>query len=80
MAKVSICLVFTILVVALPFNSVLCAGDPWQSVIDEAKNSGVSQYTLSEAEKALEDGTAEQVAAEAIGDGSSLAGWVQQAK
>jgi hypothetical protein len=76
-AKISIYLVFTLLV--LPYYSVLCE-DAWQSIIDGAKQSGVSQDTLNEAQNVLGDGSVEQVADQAIDDGSSLADLVQEAE
>ncbi|KAJ1388422.1 hypothetical protein SESBI_39158 [Sesbania bispinosa] len=73
MAKIiSFALVYAF-VLALPLRSVMCQDDPWQSVISQASQAGISSETLSEAQKAIRDGSAQQVAEEALGDGSSLA-------
>ncbi|KAL2318742.1 hypothetical protein Fmac_032618 [Flemingia macrophylla] len=84
MAKISFALVFA-LVVAVTLHSVLCdiEEDPfWRSVIDEAKTeaskAGFSQETIFEAQKAIDDGSAEKIAEEAL-NGASLGDWVQQA-
>ncbi|MCI12084.1 hypothetical protein A2U01_0033187, partial [Trifolium medium] len=74
-AKISIYLVFALLV--LPYNSVLCE-DAWQSLIDGAKQSGVSQDTLDEAKNVLGDGQIEEAAEQAM-DNGSLADLVQEA-
>lgn len=76
--EISFHLVFTLVV--LSHYSVLCEEDPWQSLIDQAKQSGIPQDTLNEAQSVLEDEAIEQVAIEALGDGpNSLVGWVEEA-
>ena len=82
MAKLSLALVFA-LVLALPLHSVLGQEDPWQSVLSQASQAGISQETIDEAQKALGDGSAQKVAEDALGDegdGASLGDWVSQAR
>jgi hypothetical protein len=76
-ARISIYLVLS-LVVVLPYHSVLCQ-DALQSLIDGAKQSGISQDTLDDAQSALGDASVQQAAEGALAD-ESLADWVQQAE
>jgi len=76
-ARISIYLVFS-LVVVLPYYSVLCQ-DAWQSLIDGAKESGIPQDSLDDAQSALGDASVQQAAEGALAD-ESLADWVQQAE
>ncbi|KAK7280665.1 hypothetical protein RJT34_25732 [Clitoria ternatea] len=77
MTKVSTALVFTLVVMNL--NWVMgYDDDPWKTVIDEATKAGLSPDAITEAQKAIDDGTAEDAAQNAL-NGGSLEEWVQNA-
>ncbi|KAL5072031.1 hypothetical protein RYX36_022918 [Vicia faba] len=75
-AKLSIYLVFVYVV--LPYYQVLCQDNGWQSLLDQAQDYGISGDTVADAQNIIGDSSMEQVAEDALRDGS-LADWVIEA-
>lgn len=75
-AKLSVYLTFVL--VALPYYPTLCQDNDWQSLIGQAQEYGISQETVAEAQSVLGDSSMEQLAHDALRDGS-LADWVIEA-
>lgn len=79
MARVSLALVFALVLVLPLLGSVLGQDNPWASVLDQASKAGISQDTIDQAQKVIGDGSAQKAAEDALGDEGSLGDWVQQA-